>query len=318
MNARRPWCRFSPGDCTGAAFDAAQARVREATVLPLDGRTIAFLEARRSAEVEHLVRLQGGNPLVAPALREVPVENDGPIRSWLDRLAQGEFEVVLFLTGVGCRALLDRADGYGIKPQVLGGLDAARVAARGPKPVKVLKEHEVRIDFVPPEPNTSDELLAEFAGWNLRGKTFGMQLYGGSTPFLDRLRAGLTAVGANVHEVAPYRWEGPTDVSPVRSLIDACLAGQVDALAIFSSSQVNNLFTVAEECDQASALRDALNAPRVTVAAVGPVSANALEAHGVRVDLQPEHPKMGHLVMALADHFAAFRFPSSPPGQRGE
>lgn len=86
-------------------------------------------------------------------------------------------------------------------------------------------------------------------------------------------------------------------------MIDACVAGDVDALAIFSSSQVHNLFAVAEECERAEALQEALNRSDLVVAAVGPVAAGALEAHGVRVDLQPEHPKMGHLVLALAGHF---------------
>jgi uroporphyrinogen-III synthase len=158
----------------------------------------------------------------------------------------------------------------------------------------------VRIDFVPPEPNTSDELLDELVRWDLTGKQVGLQLYGGTTPFLTRLRAGLAAAGAQVTEVFPYRWEGPTDVAPLRSLIDACLTGRIDALAIFSSSQIHNLFAVAEEHDEAEALAAALNSSRVLVAAVGPVSAEAVEAHGVRVDLVPEHPKMGPLVTALA------------------
>ena len=269
----------------------------------LEGRTIAFLEARRSVEVEHLVRMQGGTSLVAPVLREVPVADDRPLRAWLEVLAEGRFAIVVFLTGVGCRALLDRAEAFGMTDRVRRGLDAARVVARGPKPVKVLREHDVRIDFVPPEPNTSDELLAEFAGWSLAGQHLGLQVYGGTTPFLERLRTGLNELGAQVEEAAPYTWEGPADASPARALIEACVNREVDALAIFSSSQIHNLFAVAEEIDRAEALQAALNAPELLVASIGPVASQAIEAHGVHVDLQPEHPKMGHLVMALGEYF---------------
>src|SRR6266571_2671302 len=158
------------------------------TPAPLAGRTIAFLEARRSNELQRLVEHQGGTAYIAPALREVPVEDDAEMRRWLSALADGRFDVVLFLTGVGCRALLESADHRGQLPAALAGLERSRVVARGPKPVQVLKQHAVRIDFVPPEPNTSDELLAEFGHWDLAGKTIGLQLYGGRTPFLDRLR----------------------------------------------------------------------------------------------------------------------------------
>jgi uroporphyrinogen-III synthase len=273
--------------------------------LPLAGRTIAFLEARRAEELAHLIRQRGGTPYVAPALREVPVDDPRPLDAWLAALAAGRFDVVIFLTGVGCQALLERAAHRGQLAAVRAGLAGARVVARGPKPVRVLREHGVRIDLVPPEPNTSDELLAGLAGWDLAGKHVGLQLYGGPTPFLDRLCAGLAARGAALHPVAPYRWEGPADARPLRELIAACLAGAIDALLILSSSQVHHLFALAEAHDQAAALREALNRPRPLVAAVGPVAAEAVAAHGVRVDLQPEHPKMGHLVAALGPALAA-------------
>ncbi|HZU06503.1 MAG TPA: uroporphyrinogen-III synthase [Chloroflexota bacterium] len=276
-----------------------------AALLPLAGRTIALLEARRAAELARLIAQQGGQPYLAPAHREVPVEDERALAAWLRTLADGGFDVVIFLTGVGCQALLEKAAQWGWLDAVRQGLARARVVARGPKPVRVLKTHGVRIDFVPPEPNTSDELLAELARWALRDRSVGLQLYGGPTPFLDRLCAGLAALGARVHAVAPYRWEGPADDRPVRQLIAACLAGQIDALLILSSSQIYNLFEIAAAYGQAEALQRALNDPRVLVAAVGPVAAQAVEACGVRVDLQPAHPKMGHLVAALGPALAA-------------
>jgi uroporphyrinogen-III synthase len=266
---------------------------------PLAGKTVAFLESRRAAEVARMIERQGGIPSVTPTLREVPVADDA-LRAWLARLADRAFDVVIFLTGVGCRILLDAATRTQVADATLSGLAAARVVARGPKPVQVLKEHGVRIDYVPPEPNTSDELLTELIRWDLPGKRIGLQCYGGTTPFLERLRAGLIGAGATVDEIMPYQWEGPLDERPIRDLIARCLTGQLDALAVMSSSQIHNLFAVAEEHDQAMELRDALNDPRVLIAAVGPVTRDAIEGHGVRVDLEPEHPKMGPLITAIA------------------
>jgi uroporphyrinogen-III synthase len=274
---------------------------------PLAGRTIAFLETRRAVELTRLIARQGGSALVAPALREVPSEDDGRIRAWLEDVAAGRFDVVIFLTGSGCRALLERATECGILSAVLSGLGRARVVARGPKPVRVLSEYGVPVALVPPEPNTSVELLVALRRWRLAGQSVGLQVYGGSTPFLERLETDLAALGSRVQRVAPYRWEGPADEQGVRQLIAACLAGRVDALLILSSSQIQILFQIAEALEQEKALRRALNAARLLVAAVGPVAAQASLAHGVRVDLVPEHPKMGHLVAALAAAFVGAR-----------
>jgi uroporphyrinogen-III synthase len=42
----------------------------------------------------------------------------------------------------------------------------------------------------------------------------------------------------------------------------------------------------------------------VVVASIGPVTTAALAEHGIVVDLEPEHPKMGHLVKALVERGA--------------
>jgi len=246
--------------------------------------------------------------MLVPMLREVPNE-DATQLPWLGRLTRGDFDVVIFLTGVGCQALLTTAEQAGRVETVLAALADARVVARGPKPVNVLRRYGVRIDFVPPEPNTSDELLAEFSGWQLAGNAVGLQLYGGTTPFLERLRTGLAELGALVDEVAPYRWQGPANDRPVRDLIEACLTGGIDALAIMSSSQIQNLFAIADAYGQVEALRRSLNEPNVLVAAIGPVAAEAIESCGVRVDLQPGHPKMGYLIKALGDWFGGLGAP---------
>ncbi|MGH2460265.1 MAG: uroporphyrinogen-III synthase [Chloroflexota bacterium] len=276
----------------------------EAMRQPLSGRTIAFLESRRADDLTRLIGRAGGTPLGVPIVREAPVEDGGEIGGWLGSLARGEFDVAIFLTGGGCLGLLERAEGHSLRPDVVGALRRLRVVARGAKPARVLRQNDVPIAYVPPEPNTSDEILAELGAWDLAGKVVGLQVYGGPSPFLDRLRAGLRALDADVREVAPYRWEGPTDVGPVRDLIDRCLAGRVDALALLSSSHIVNLFAIAEDHRGGPALSAALNDPRIVIAAIGPVTARAVEEQGVRVDVVPEHPKMGHLVKALEVVFA--------------
>lgn len=265
------------------------------------GKTIALLEARRSQEMAALVVRHGGVPYLSPALREAPLENREEIARFVDILCQGSIHVIIFLTGVGCRAFLQSTESLGRLPQVLEALARIKVVARGPKPVVVLYSYKVRIDFVPPEPNTSEEILAELRSWHLDGKTVAIQLYGGSTPFLEVLRRGLQKLGAKVLEISLYSWRQPLDLGPLLLFLEDCRAGKIDVLAITSSSQVNNLFEVAENLGKADVLRETLNTS-VLVASVGPVSSQALREHGVKVTIQPEHGKMGHLVLAIAEH----------------
>ena len=264
----------------------------------LQGKVIATFEARRSEEMAGLIRRHGGVPYTAPALREVPLNNTGEVDAFVSRVIDTPPDIFTCLTGVGTRALLERTGER--LPQFLQAMSKSTVVARGPKPVAVLRQHSVRIDLVPPEPNTSHELLEQLRPKGLWGKTVALQHYGEPNEFL---RDALRAEGAEVWEVSLYRWALPEDQEPLVRFLSDVQGGAIHAVAATSKSQVRNLFALAEHFGQAEALRGALNAG-VTVAAVGPVTASEWEAHEVRVDVVPEHPHMGHLVVALAEYFS--------------
>src|SRR5580692_3158486 len=73
---------------------------------PLDGLRVISFESRRAAEMAELIRRQGGDPFVAPSMREVPIENNPEAFQFAERLFRGEFDLMIFLTGVGTRALM--------------------------------------------------------------------------------------------------------------------------------------------------------------------------------------------------------------------
>ena len=72
-----------------------------------DGLRVLSLESRRAAEVAKLIRTYGGEPFVVPAMREVPLESNRDALEFAELLLQGKYDLVIFLTGVGVRALLD-------------------------------------------------------------------------------------------------------------------------------------------------------------------------------------------------------------------
>lgn len=265
----------------------------------LRGKTIAVTEARRAAELASLITKLGGVPYSAPAVREVPRQDRGPALHVLERICRREVAAIIFLTGVGTRAFFGLAAETGKRDALLAALQGMVVAARGPKPIAVLREAGVRIDLVPEEP-TSEGLLAALAGHDLHGKVVAVQLYGDANPGLVE---GLRARGATVLEIPLYEWALPEDQEPLIRLIRDLLGGRIDVLAFTSSPQITHLLAVAERLALRDRLLGALR-DTVTVAVVGPVCEAALTEHGIVPRIQSDKPTMGALVHAIAHYLA--------------
>ena len=108
--------------------------------------------------------------------------------------------------------------------------------------------------------------------------------------------------GAAVDEICLYEWRLPDDVAPLERLVGEIIDGKVDAVAVTSQIQIRHVFEIADKLGRSHALADALSR-NVVVAAVGPVCASALRSYGVVPHVQPSHPKMGPMLLALADYF---------------
>jgi len=128
------------------------------------------------------------------------------------------------------------------------------------------------------------------------GKRVAVQEYGARN---EELLVGLREREARVMAIPVYGWALPEDTGPLRAAIDRLAAGEAEVALFTSANQVKNLFRVASQISRMEALRDALSRNTV-VASVGPITTEALEAHGIKPDLEPEHPKMGHLLAAVA------------------
>lgn len=165
---------------------------------------VLALESRRSAEMAELIRKQGAEPFVAPAMREAPIENNAAAFDFADRLFAGGFDMVILLTGVGTRQLNRLlVSRYG-ENAFADALRRVTVVARGPKPVAVLREMGVMPAVVAPEPNTWRELLQAIAGRPER--RIAVQEYGRSnSELLDALRAR----SAEVVSVRVYQYDLP-------------------------------------------------------------------------------------------------------------
>jgi len=261
----------------------------------MKSKTVAILESRLSGQLAELVSRHGGRPLCAPALAEVP-ELDHPrlVRLVAD-LESRPPKVAIFQTGVGTKALLAATDALGVTRALLDLLARhSLVVARGPKPTAVLRSRSVRIDRSAAEPFTTAEVLESIADVPLRGERVLVQRYGAPNDELDRR---LREMGAEIHEVATYRWALPENTRPLVELLDALERREVDATVFTSASQAQNLFALAERLGRRNSL--AANLSRTLVASIGPVCSAALRGLGVQIKLEAQPPKLGPLVAAL-------------------
>jgi Uroporphyrinogen-III synthase HemD len=99
-----------------------------------------------------------GVPTVAPAMREVSLESPESLE-FAAGLVAGKFDVVIFLTGAGIRALVGAVEHAYPREHLVDALQRVQVVARGSKPVSALRELGVKPALVAPEPNTWRELL---------------------------------------------------------------------------------------------------------------------------------------------------------------
>lgn len=265
----------------------------------LNGKVLAFVEARMSEEMASLVKRHGGVPYSAPVLQEVFLKDSPEVQQLIEDICAGTVDAVVLLTGVGTRALVQTAASMGREEEFIRCLDQLTVIARSPKPARVLRQHKIHIDVMPPEPFTSEYLVEAMQGLDLPGKAVAVQRYGGPNSFLLQ---SLKERGARVREVTLYTWGLPEDQTPVLSMIDDLGRGEIDAIAFTSQPQVPNLLTIASHAGKEELLRESLNGLAV-VASVGPVCSRRLREAGIKVDVEPAHPHMGSLVLAVAEYF---------------
>lgn len=258
-------------------------------------RVVAF-ESRKAEEMRRLILRAGGRPRVAPSMREVPLEDQREALEFGRRLLSGAVDLLILLTGVGTRTLIEALASRHSKPAVLDALARIRLVARGPKPIVALAEAGLKPAVVVPEPNTWRDILSTLdERVPVAGQRVAVQEYGESNP---ELLEGLKTRGAEVLRVPVYRWALPEDLAPLREAIAAICSDAADVLLFTSATQVEHVLRVADQMGRVAELRAATQ--RCVVASIGPICSEALRRRGLAVDLEPAHPHLGSLLAEAA------------------
>ena len=260
------------------------------------GLRVAALESRRRDDMERLIAKFGGQPFVSPSMREVPIEANREAIDFAYRVMTGEINIVIFMTGVGLRHLLSAIERHVDRQRFIDSLSDVTTIVRGPKPAAVMRELGLTPTIKVPEPNTWRELLRTIdESVPITNQKIGLQEYGKTN---SSLIAGLEARGAEVIRVRVYQWELPVDSAPLEENVRAMAAGERDVLLLTSAHQVANMLRVSADLGLEDQLRIAFK--NMIIASIGPTTSEMLKQNDLPVDLEPEHPKMGHLVQESA------------------
>ena len=267
-----------------------------------NGTRVALLEARMSGEIANMIRRYGGEPVCAPALRESALENKEEVAAFIDHITSATLQTVVFFTGVGVDTLFRVAQELGRAEELLTALRNVTVICRGPKPGAALKRLQIPIAASAGEPYTTNELLEVMESLPIQGTNVAVVHYGERNAQVVQT---LQERGAHVEELMLYEWLLPEDIVPLRALVTDILEQRVGAIVFTSQVQIRHLFLVMQESVSRDELAQALNT-RTVVASIGPTCTSVLREFGVIPRVEPQHPKIGHLMKALTDYMEVF------------
>jgi uroporphyrinogen-III synthase len=263
----------------------------------LDGYRILILETREEAQFSRLLSEQGADVLQCPmfTIRDAP--DPAPIEAWIRLFIDRPFDDLVLMTGEGLRRMMKVAQRIGVDQEFIAAIGKAKRFARGPKPVRALREIGLEAD-VQTETPTSEGVAIMLAKEDLNGHRVGLQLY----PDKDhsKLIAAITSYGASIEMVLPYIYDGQAAETNIVAAIDEMAQGRVDAIALTSSGQVRRLIDVARAHGYEDRLSEGLT--KTPIASVGPVVSEELAANGIRTDIYPANDSffMKPLISAMA------------------
>jgi uroporphyrinogen-III synthase len=247
----------------------------------LDGLKILIPESRELDLFANMLAAEGATAERCPLVRIMDLDNTSVAEDWMTGAIAAPFDYTILLTGEGVRRLVALSGNR--RDSLIAALGKTRIVTRGPKPVRALREIGLT-SFLNADIPTSEGILAALAQYDLARCRIGAQLYPGAGAQI--LVTGLTARGAEVFPVTPYRYASDMENAAVAETIRTLAAGGFDLVAFTASAQLDRLFTVARDSGLEMELKAGLHA--TPIAAVGPVVEKALASHGLQSVIQPD------------------------------
>ena len=253
---------------------------------PLFGRRVLVTRAQEQAsQLSHQLAEAGAQPVEVPAIKIEPPDSWQELDQAISRL-QG-YDWVVFTSANGVRSLFGRLESLGRDARAFG---RCQLAAIGAATAEALHAVGLRADYVP------DEYVAEAlaAGLASRGMAGSRTLVARAAEAREALVALLRDQGALVDEVPAYRTAVvPGATGRLQQILEE---GGLDAVTFASSSSVRSLVSALDDPS-----RDCLAG--LTVACIGPITAQTARELGLRVDVIATQYTIRGLVEALERYY---------------
>ncbi|MBY0382058.1 MAG: uroporphyrinogen-III synthase [Xanthobacteraceae bacterium] len=248
----------------------------------LTGYRVLILETREEAMFARMLEDQGAEVVKCPMFVIHDAPDPAPVEAWIKRTLAQPLDDLILLTGEGLRRILKVARRLNVENDFVAMLRKARKFARGPKPVRALREIGLEVQSITETP-TSEGVITMLSGFDLNDHRVGLQLY----PDKDhtRLIDAISAFGAGVDMVTPYVYDPQAADENIVTAIGEMAAGRIDAIALTSAAQVRRLVDVAKAHGGEEQLRIGL--AQTPIASVGPVVSDELKNHGLPTDIYP-------------------------------
>jgi len=254
---------------------------------PLLGKRVVVTRAREQAsDLVKILADLGADCLECPTIKILPPEDETHLIDAIRNL--DAYDWIVFTSVNGVAFFFERLFASAKDVRALKHL---RTAAIGPATAKRLLDFGLTSDIVP-QTYRAESVVEAFSNEDVKGQKILLPRAKEARPVLP---TELTRMGANVDEVTAYRTI--RDLENADTLINGLAEKTVDLITFTSSSTVKNF----KELLPAENFKQLIEG--VTVASIGPITAETAGELGFRVDIVAEEFTISGLCEAILKYY---------------
>ena len=252
---------------------------------PLSGKRILVTRARHQAIALNLLLTErGAEPIELPAIDIQPIADSTELDEAISNL--NNYHWIIFTSVNGVFSFWQRMNKLKLDTRALCG---RQIGVIGPATAEALGAKGITPDYIP-EIYTTEGILAGLEHRDITGQRFLLP----RADIADKeLVQGIRKLGAEVHEVtAYYTLPARESIAKAKQML---VSGEIDVITFTSSSTVTNLVDAFQG--------EPLPINRVTIACIGPKTAEAVSSAGLKVDILAGEQTISGLVEAIEEYF---------------